>query len=163
MILHRIRAVALMVVNPHGDVLTLQEFVAKPHVGKYPGMFSIPMETRRLGEDDRAALKRLVEEELPGLDADLEVSDRPIGVYRIVPHVWVKLYLAQMARDTLPCQREDMDVGNHAWRTLEEATTLWLRQGALEMLTDYQQGLSGVIRRRCGTASPEPPQPAGLF
>jgi 8-oxo-dGTP pyrophosphatase MutT (NUDIX family) len=150
-----IRGVALVVVNPDDEVLILQEFESKPHLGKYPGMFSIPMETSRPGEADRSALVRLVAEEAPGLGDKLEIREERLGVYRIVPHVWVSLYGATAIDAALPDQQGgESEVGNHAWVSPTEAVALWLRQGAAEMLEDYIAGRTGVVRRWCRTAKP---------
>ena len=79
-----IRAVALIVVNPNGEVLLLQEFGSKPHIGKLAGMSSIPMETSAPREPDDMVLARLIAEELPGLAPKITIEGR-LGVYRIVP------------------------------------------------------------------------------
>ena len=50
MAVRRVRGVALIVENPEGKILVLQECESKPHLGKYPGMFSIPMETSKPNE-----------------------------------------------------------------------------------------------------------------
>jgi len=64
----RVRGVALIVQNPAGEILVLQEHESKPRFGKYCGMFSIPMETSEPNETDHCTIARLIKEELPGLD-----------------------------------------------------------------------------------------------
>lgn len=151
-----VRGVALIVVNPSGEVLVLQEFHAKPHFGKYAGMLSIPMETSRSGEPDHAALERLVAEELPGLASRLKIHGERFGVYRVVPRVWVSLYTARAEDAALPIltPADSREVGNHAWMLPENAMALWLRQGAREMLSDYIHGRMGTVCRRCQPVMP---------
>lgn len=145
----RIRGVALILSNPKGSILILQEFVDKPHFGKLAGMFSIPMETSHPGEADIEALRRLHKEELAGLPSP-HLPGVHVGAYRIVPRVWVKLYAA-----TADCSRTSIfsgnrhEVGNHAWLPVSEALKLRLRQGAREMIMDHVAGKRGVLRRAC--------------
>mgnify|MGYP001560396004 CR=1 FL=1 len=163
MLPHRTRGVALVVENPHGEIIILQEFETKSRLGKYAGMFSIPMETSYPGEDDRSALGRLIAEELPGVGAHIEVWHPRIGVYRIVPRVWVSLYRARLERVSLPAAASTRaEVGNHAWLTPQKAVTLWLRQGAREMLSDCLHGRHGVVCRRCAPPPPVTPDPSLL-
>lgn len=144
----RIRGVALVVRNPFGEILVLQEFESKPHLGKYPGMYSIPMETCEPGERQTVALERLVREELLGMPTPLVIVDSSIGVYRIVPHVWAWLYVCGVQGRELPAG-ENEEVGNFEWMEPERVLHLWLRQGAKEMLADYVNGRTGVVCRHC--------------
>ncbi len=147
----RVRGVALVVANPTDEILILQEFVNKPHLGKYRGMFSIPMETSQPGESDLSALQRLKEEELPGVPA-LELPGTYIGVYRIVSGVWVRLYKTEAVSYRLPnTMSNEHEVGNYRWIPIDAALSLWLRQGAREMLSDYACGCCNVLRRYCST------------
>lgn len=143
-----IRGVALVVECLEGEILMLQEFESKPHFGKFPGMYSIPMETSNPGEPDRTTLKRLVREELPGLDGDIRIGKRRLGSYQIVPHVWVRLYWASVSNRNLPTSRGG-EVGNYRWESPLAVRKLWLRQGAREMLEDFVHGRVGVVRRIC--------------
>lgn len=155
MVRRGIRGVALVVVNPDNEILILQEFELKPHLGKYPGMFSIPMETSRPGEPDRSALVRLVAEELSGFAAKLGIREARCGVYRIVPRVWVSLYAATVPDATLPNSEGGIsEVGNYGWVSLSDVVKLWLRQGAREMIEDYAAGRSNVVCRRCAATNP---------
>ena len=99
----RIRGVALIVQNQKGEILILQEYQTKPHLGKYCGMFSIPAETSKPGESDDSAMCRLIEEELPGFNFLLDGALLThIGAYRIVPRVWANLYFVKVATTCLP-------------------------------------------------------------
>jgi len=142
-----IRGVALLVVNPAGEILVLQEFFCKPYLGKYAGMWSIPMETCEPGENYPSTLKRLHEEELGGLPS-IHMSARYIGAYRVVPHVWAKLYAAMSSTYHLP-GISTSEIGNPRWVPVPEALGLCLRQGAREMIRDYAGGVENVIRRHC--------------
>ncbi len=144
----RLRAVALAVSNPDGDILMLEELTSKPYLGKLAGMRSIPMETKRPDEPDAAALARLLDEEAAGLDGTVAIDATVIGCYRIVPHVWVRLYGARCAVRTVPTGG-DADIGNHAWIRPADALGLWLRRGAREMITDSGNGCRGIVRRHC--------------
>lgn len=150
--IQRIRGVALIVQNPKGEILILQEYQTKPHLGKYCGMFSIPMETSEPGEPDYHTVVRLVREELPGCDFLCgSVPLTHIGVYRIVPHVWVNLYSITTTDNRLPDseKKEDEEVGNYQWIFPTKALNLWLRQGACEMISDFVDNKSGVLCRYC--------------
>ena len=146
-----IRGVALIVQNPKGEILILQEYESKPYFGKYRGMFSIPMETSKPDESDIRAVARLIEEELPGFGFPLEeIVPAHIGIYRIVPHVWVNLYSVRAATVQLPSNNsESMEVGNYQWMRPENALNLWLRQGAREMIEDFVNNKKGMLCRRC--------------
>lgn len=150
MVLGRIRGVALFVRNTSGSVLILREWENKPHLGKFAGMHSIPMETSQPGESDPAALKRLIREELPGLENQIGINPGRIGLYRIVSRVWVSLYPATMDSSDLPLNKTD-EVGDYAWIEPERVLTLWLRQGAPEMIADALSDAKGVVRRFCAT------------
>lgn len=150
----RIRGVALIVQNPKGEILILQEYETKPHFGKYCGMFSIPMETSMLDEPDRGAITRLAKEELPGLDLPIDGTLRTrVGAYRIVPNVWVNLYSVMTTNARLPDSKnpKNKEVGNYQWIFPEEALNLWLRQGAREMISDFVNNKKGVLCRHCHT------------
>ncbi len=147
--IQRLRAVALVVANPVGEILVEQEFVSKPHIGKYAGMWSIPMETRVVGESDLAALHQLHEQELAGLPS-IQIPGRYIGAYRVVPGAWARLYATMSSTYHLPPVFGDQpEVGNHRWVSVQEALGLWLRQGAEEMIRDYAGGIENVLRRHC--------------
>ncbi|MEK7133587.1 MAG: hypothetical protein AAB804_00790 [Patescibacteria group bacterium] len=148
----RLRAVALVVANPVGEILVLQERVSKPHIGKYAGMWSIPMETREFGKDDLATLKQLHEQELAGLPS-IHIPGRYIGAYRVVPGAWARLYATMSSTYHLPSVSNDqMEVGNHQWVSIQDALKLWFRQGAYEMIRDYAGGIENVLRRHCAEA-----------
>lgn len=150
----RTRGVALFVRNASGRILILREWETKPHLGKFMGMYSIPMETSLPGESDQAALRRLVREELPGLEDQVRIDLGRVGLYRIVPRVWVSLYVATMNSLNLPLKKTN-EVGDYAWIEPERVLTLWLRQGAPEMIADALADARGVVRRFC--APPLPP------
>jgi len=142
----RLRAVALVSANLAGDILVLQEFVGKPALGKYEGMFSVPMETCHHGEHDLLALKRLHDEELTGLPFQGEPIY--IGAYRVAPLAWARLY-AMSVEQVAPIIGQTLEVGNHRWVPVTDALSLWLRRGALEMIEDYAAGRRNVIRKTC--------------
>lgn len=140
---------ALVVANPVGEILVLQEFVNKPHLGKHAGMWSIPMETRESEDDYHSTLRKLHEQELAALPS-VQFPVRHIGAYQVVPRAWVKLYATTSSTYHLPALAHDQsEVGNHRWVTLQEACGLWLRRGALEMIRDYAGGMENVLRREC--------------
>lgn len=143
----RLRAVALVVANLADEILVLQEFVSKPDLGKYEGMFSVPMETCHHGEHDLLALKRLHDEELTGLP----FLGQPvyIGAYRVAPLAWAKLYATRSNGVAPSISGYTFEVGNHRWVPIQKALRLWLRRGALEMIEDYAAGRRNVLRRAC--------------
>lgn len=144
-----LRAVALIVANPVGEILVLQEFVAKPHIGKYEGMWSIPMETRDPGQDDHATLRQLHEEELAGLPS-IQMPPRYIGAYQVVPDVWATLFATTSSTYVLPpISADHPEVRNHEWMPIQAVLGLWLRRGAAEMVRDYAGGLENVVRTDC--------------
>lgn len=149
------RGVALFVCNPIKAILILREFENKPYFGKYAGMYSIPMETSKLGEPDSVALERLVREELPGLENQIRINPHRVGWYRIVPRVWVSLYTSAMDAYDLPSKKTN-EVGDHAWIKPECVLTLWLRQGAREMIADALSDANGVVRRFCAAPHSKP-------
>lgn len=153
----RIRGVALIVSNPRNEILVVQELQAKPHFGKYAGMFSPPMETSHKGETDDSAISRLINEELPGLAGHIKTERKRRGVYRIVPGVWVSLYVGQTQDSSLPTpnKKSKEEVGGYAWVLPGNALALWLRQGAREMISDYIANRNGAIRD-CSPPTPSP-------
>lgn len=152
-----IHGVALIVVNNKEEILILQEYETKPFLGKYSGMFSIPMETSGPGESDDSTLTRLIQQEIPGLNFSLDDAlNSFIGIYRIVPNVWVTLY-AIKTRDLFLPQIKSSEVGNYQWLTPRTALSLWLRQGAWEMINDFLGGKKGVFCLNCQTPSQLPP------
>lgn len=140
--------VALIVVNPEGHVLVVQELETNIGHGKVAGMCGIPMETSHEGEFDQMALQRLVQEELSGMHVDIEGVS--FGNYQVMPGIWVRLYLGSTGDSSLPSKDTPTDgVTGHAWLSVQEATGLWLRRGAWEMLRDYEDGQRGVSRETC--------------
>ncbi len=152
MVIQRVRGVALIIQNPEGKILVLQEYESKPHLGKYPGMFSIPMETSKPNEPDHCAVARLIDEELPGLGLSIDGAlGVHVGSYRIVPRVWVKLFFIKASNAKLPDSDDpkNKEVGNHQWVSPEKALDLWLRQGAHEMISDFVGNKKGVLCKYC--------------
>ncbi|HCC59891.1 MAG: hypothetical protein A2402_00680 [Candidatus Staskawiczbacteria bacterium RIFOXYC1_FULL_37_43] len=148
----RIRGVALIVQNPKGEILILQEYETKPRFGKYCGMFSVPMETSEPDESDYHAIVRLSEEELPGLDFLFDgVLQARIGSYQIVSHVWVNLYSVRATNARLPDSKDskNKEVGNYRWTSPKKALNLWLRQGAREMINDFIDNKKGALCKCC--------------
>jgi hypothetical protein len=153
-VVRRVRGVALILSNPRGEILLLQELQTKPHFGKYAGMRSPPMETCFEGEQNDSTLDRLVDEELPGFAGRIKIDRERRGVYRIVPGVWVSLYVGQTEDSLLPTPNEKTEeVGGYIWVSPEEALELWLRQGAREMLAHYIEPRRGVLCRHCCSVS----------
>ncbi len=152
----RIRGVALVVANLKGEILILQEYETKPYFGKYRGMFSIPMETAKPNESDQSAVSRLIEEELPGFDLKPYIKNiiqSHAGVYQIVPCVWANLYSIMTANNYVSdfSNARDKEVGNHQWICPKNALSLWLRQGAWEMIDDFMNNKKGVFCKHCRT------------
>ena len=143
----RLRAVALVIANPVGEILVLRELGHKPHIGKFRGSWSIPMETVDSGSDYLATLRQLVEQELGGL-ASVQMPPRYVGAYRVVPGAWARLFATTSSTYHLP-SLWDHDVDGHQWMTAQQALCLSLRQGAREMIHDYVGGLENVRRLRC--------------
>ena len=140
--------VALIIVNQEGAVLLVRELEAKPHLGKYVGIFSIPMETIEEGENEREALVRLIAEELGGFP--VEVEKTPRGVYWVTPHARASLYAGRALTASLPTGPQRLgEVDGYRWVPPQEALQLWVRRVVCEMLADYIGGRSGVTRRRC--------------
>lgn len=148
----RVRAVALIVENLDGAIMVLQEFETKPYLGKYTGMYSIPMETLQPNEPNNEALQRLIREELSGL-AGIVVRPERVGIYRIVPGAWASLYLGKFERVVLP-ETQSSEVGNHSWLDPQAVFSLWLRPGAREMVEDFVAGRWPLVRRHCQPTSP---------
>ncbi len=139
--------VALVIHNAAGKILVLQELSSKPELGKYRGMYSIPMETVKRGESIGAALGRLINEELPGLESALSAKRELIGQYQVAPEVWATLYQVECNGTKLPSNTAE--VGSHTWIDPTEALKLWLRQGAQEMIADFIAGKKKVICNYC--------------
>lgn len=136
--------VALIVVAPDNRVLMIQEEETNLAHGKIAGQWSMPMETSHAGEHDMAALQRLLAEEVTGMIVAIEVS--PYGDYEVMPRVWVRLYVGYTRSYFLPPAGARTDgVRGHCWLSFAEATGLWLRRGASEMLRDYQEGRRGSV------------------
>ena len=163
--------VALIVVDPEGRVFMLQEEETNLAHGKMAGQWSMPMETSREGEPDAEALQRLVAEEIANMAVWVEAE--PFGSYQVMPDIEVRLYLGFLRSSFLPQglwvrpyggplgnfilpprSAETDGVSGHCWVPLGDATELWLRRGAWEMLRDCREGNSGVVRKRCRAATP---------
>ncbi len=143
-----LRGVALMIVNPEGAILLLQELEAKPDLGKYVGIYSIPMETIEEGEDEQEALARLIAEELGGLPVEVEPEYR--GLYWIAPYARASLYVGRTKTNRLPIGPQKLgEVDGYQWVSPKKALEFWVRRGVREMLADYIGGRSGVTRRYC--------------
>lgn len=152
----RVRGVALIIEHPSsGHILTLREMEDKPWLGKLAGMRSIPMETLRDSESHDEAIQRLIHEELSDLPVLPDIMR--IGAYLIVPRIWVTLYTARSASTDLTEVAKTHEVDSHAWVSPEQALGLWLRRGAQEMIQDYLDRKTGVIRRFCIAPSTEEP------
>lgn len=149
-----IRGVALVIVNPAGEILIGQEFEPKPWLGKFFGNFSIPKETCEPGESWEDTVRRITEpnEELEGFAFELPVTW--IGRYQIVPDVWVRLCATKTNSFALPTVQVTAGVGNHQWMLPTEARKLWLRQGAAEMISDYAAGYRHTHRQKCAEVKP---------
>ena len=149
--LKRLRAVALIVANPAGEILMLRERRGKKEIDKPENSDSIPMETcEALNEHHHSALVRLHTEELSGLTS-VHVPGRYIGVYRVVPGVWVSLYATMSSSYVLPVEAGDQpEVDNYRWMSLQDVLALeTLRRGAYEMVRDFAGGLEGVVQTYC--------------
>lgn len=140
-----VQGVALIVHNKEGKILILKEFNSKPDIGKFFGMFGIPMETIKEGETEESALARLIEEELPGFGSSIELKAGRVGVYHI-NHARAFLYVGSVPNCTLPLEKAGNDVGDYRWVHPMTALGLWPRQGAEEMIIDYTNKVSGVTR-----------------
>lgn len=148
----RIRGVALIVTNPSGRIMVLQELEDKPRFGKHAGMWSIPMETLEANETHYTGLRRLMKEELPGLLVEhMSLDCTPIGSYRIAPRVWGTLYVARSSSFDLPKSNGDREVGQHEWVHIAESLNRWLRRGAAEMIEDFANRRSQIRRTACRT------------
>src|SRR3990167_9749320 len=78
----RVRGVALVVRNPRGEILLVEEGETKPEFGKYAGMFSPPMETLLYRKEPLlTAVGRLIAEEIPGFSGHITVEEKWRGVY----------------------------------------------------------------------------------
>lgn len=140
--------VALIVENPENKIMVLREGNSKPWLGKYAGMYSVPMETKKgVRERDQRALARLVAEELHGLEVTIEPEPR--GSYRVVWGARASLYLGRTLATLPPAPNGSREVSGHVWVCPEEALKLWLRRGAKEMIVDYIAGERGVDRTFC--------------
>lgn len=150
----RIRGVALICYNPRGEILILQEYRTKPRLGKYRGMFSVPMETLRHREREMNGLVRLIQEELPGFSLSPPITR--IGIYQI-PGCTCTLYSMKTIVSCLPT-RSTVEVGNYQWIDPKKALTLWLRWGVWEMINDFLEGKREVFCRCCRipTSAPVP-------
>jgi len=152
----RIRGVALIIKHPETEqILTLRENEDKPWLGKLAGMWSTPMETIHDGEAHDATIRRLIHEELS--DMPMSLFGNRIGAYLIVPGIWATLYTAHSATADLTAIADNNEVNSHAWVHPKEALELWLRRGAPEMIQDYLDHRTGVIRRYCIAPSMEEP------
>ena len=135
----RIRAVGLILVNTRGEILILRERNLKPHLHKFDGMRSIPLETVRSTETLEHAVHRLVQEELPGLSVpEFEFQ----GMYWTpcpTPNVWSWIYTAQTDSFELPAVGDEVD--QHSWVEPRRILGLWLRPTVYEMVDDYRRGV----------------------
>ncbi|MBI2610829.1 NUDIX hydrolase [Candidatus Kaiserbacteria bacterium] len=147
------RGVALIVVNPNGEVLVLKELEAKPDLEKYVGIYSIPMETVEKGESEQEALARLITEELGGLSVEIESKKR--GFYWIAQDARASLYVGQTDTRDLRCPSKSGEVDGQRWESPREALKLWIRRGVREMLHDYLAGRRGVTCSHCRSVAPK--------
>ena len=147
----RVRGVALVVRNPRGEILLVEEGETKPEFGKYAGMFSPPMETLLYRKEPLlTAVGRLIAEEIPGFSGHITVEEKWRGVYCLDAGPIAALFVGETARTDLPSPSQSGgEVNGHRWVHPREALEKWLRAGAWEMIVDYLEDREGVIRRRC--------------
>lgn len=139
-----LRGVALIVENPEGEILVLRELKSKPWLGKWAGMYSIPMETIKTSESDKETLQRLRREELG--DLEVEIESEPRGTYQVVRIARLKLYVGRTKTKTMPNVNGSKEVDQHQWKAPRTALDMWVRRGVREMLEDYIAGAKGVFR-----------------
>lgn len=132
-------------------VLTLTELHAKPQFGKRAGSRSFPMETGLADEPPEETLRRLLDQELPGMAPYITIDyDRPIGCYQVVPDVWVLVLQATTASPIQIIGDCDDDVTDHRWELLSEVlANNNLRAGAREALDDCAHQRRGQVRYTC--------------
>lgn len=135
----RIRAVGLILSNEHGDVLTLRELNPKPQIHKFEGMRSIPLETVQGDEALEHAVRRLVEEELPGLLVTEFVFQGRYWTPCPRPNVWNWVYTAQSNVTDLPAVGDEVE--ELKWMNPRDVLKLWLRPAVYEMVLDFQHGV----------------------
>ncbi len=134
-----VQGVALIIVNPERNILTVEEFFDKPLLQKERGMRTVPMETVHLGETDPDVLRRMFmpQEELPGIPIP-PLPGTFIDVYEVVPGQRANLYFTNTDSFVLPVPNNDNpEVGNYRWDRPEEVLSSWLRPGARDMVVDY--------------------------
>lgn len=149
-----VQAVALIIRNSQGLIYTNEEKETKPEVGKFAGMRSFPMETIEAGESREQTLRRLQNEEV----AHNLMTAPPdlLGVYGIgTAALWCyeTSVISQNGRNP---DYKIAEVGEPGWIPIDDLKNgnVWVREGVVEMATDYSSGIKGARRESCQPAIP---------
>lgn len=142
-----IQAVAAILVDPAGDIYTVEETDNRPDYGKYAGMRTIPMEKINNGEAPEQAVLRLIDEEV-GKGILTVFSTRELGYYGIGVAA-VRCFVLRVIRKK-PDHPPDLDgVTNPEWVKAGLLLETWTRQGVREMVKDYRADRRGMVRLDC--------------
>ncbi len=132
----KIRGVGLILLCQRGqDILTIKELTSKPGIHKKAGMISFPLETVNEGEDVRAALQRLLVEEIGIRENQITAPD----VCGIFTHVFdtcivhYTMYMAQCKNGNIVHQPEDDDIVIHGWMRPSDLMDLKQSQKRIEV------------------------------
>ena len=135
----RTRGVALLLIF-HGKLWVVEECEEKVRFGKRIGDWSVPMETLESGEDDHAALDRLLQQEVPrGTKIDRGFGFDPLIHVDILGNAQVNAYTAffRSADDLLIPEPFRSEIRAIGWKTVDEILSHRCREGVWSMLKAY--------------------------
>lgn len=83
---YQLCSVALLLVNPQGQLYCVRELVAKPQIGKEAGHYSFPWETIEPNERPIRTLHRLIMEEVDATDTVVFAEPIPVWIGDVELH-----------------------------------------------------------------------------
>ena len=132
--MNEIYAVGLLLSDPSGNLLVLEELISKPKYLKKAGMRTFPMETKEPGETIKHTLGRLIDEEVgvrTFLEPDFygEFKADPDWPFTGVLYIYKGLSLKQFTA----CPKDINEVKHHGWMHPREILNLPADQRRIEV------------------------------
>lgn len=151
----KIVAVGAIIMSSDGRILIVQETQDKPLIDKQAGDWTFPGETCREGELPEATLRRLIREEVGGIEFDIDFEEGWIGDYNggnDQNPIWGRVYLVNFhgtSRTPAQFRAVDGEVIGHRWVLPRQLRVLPHRKGIEEPLGDFLFGNRRVVCWRC--------------
>ena len=122
-----IHGIGFFLSSPAGKILMVRELKSKPHYGKSAGMLSVPFETIEDGETKESAIRRLIHEEIGGIE--IEIITEPVFFKEFliklsaIHSVRLSVFTGIVA-DEFAAHPNDTDVEYYGWMSLQDILRL---------------------------------------